>query len=340
MGMESFVLQLHITGRCNCSCKHCYLDAEPSEMALSQIEGILLQYKDLIAALENQFGKKLRPFVNITGGEPFIHKDIYGVLDLMDRYSSTFSFRMMSNGLLLDDALLHRLQSLRIPCLQLSLDGDAALHDQVRGPGNFQAVCDSLHRLHQYGIATKVSFTAHSGNYQAFPRVAEACRACGVSSLWSDRYVPCGTASGLQPLTKAQTKEYVALLQAEKNNPANRTAGLQILNRRSLQFLASGEYPYSCSAGIRALAVDDKGDVYPCRRLAIRCGNVFSESLSHIYQNAPLLKQLRSAPVPEKCGSCPHAAFCRGGAKCLSYALRADVTGKDPGCWLFDQEGV
>lgn len=336
MHMDSFVLQLHITGNCNCRCKHCYLDDTPNEMCVSQIETVLVQYKELITVLQNQFGKVLRPFVNITGGEPFIHQKIYDVLDLMDRYSSVFSFRMMSNGLLLDDALLTRLQSLNIPCLQLSLDGDQVLHDQVRGPGNFRAVCQSLRRLHQYGIPTKVSFTAHSGNYQAFPLVAQACRDCGVSSLWSDRYIPCGTVSALQPLSPGQTREYVALLQAEKQNPANREAGLQILNRRSLQFLASGEYPYACSAGISALAVDDKGDVYPCRRLAQKCGNVFTQSLTDIYQNGPMLQALRSAPIPSGCSACPHAAFCRGGAKCLSYALRGDATAKDPGCWLYD----
>ena len=332
--MESFVLQIHITGNCNCSCKHCYLDAQPSELCVSQIEEILQQYAELITSLQNRFGKVLRPFVNITGGEPFMHKEIYDVLDLMDRYSSAFSFRMMSNGLLLDDRMLTRLQHLHIPCLQLSLDGDEVLHDDIRGKGNFQAVCDALCKLHSYGIPTKVSFTAHSGNYRAFPLVAQVCRECGVSSLWSDRYVPCGEPSGLQSLTPAQAQEYTALLQSEKNDPANRAAGLQILNRRSLQFLSSREYPYSCSAGISALAIDDKGNVYPCRRLAVKCGNVFEQALQDIYWNAPILNSLRCAPVPAQCTACPHASFCRGGAKCLSYAIRGDFSEKDPGCWL------
>lgn len=334
MLMDSFVLQIHITGNCNCRCKHCYLDAVPSEMSVSQIKEVLAQYKELIAMLQNQSGKVLRPFVNITGGEPFIHKDIFAVLDLMDHYSSDFSFRMMSNGLLLNDPLLTRLQSLNIPCLQLSLDGDERLHDEMRGAGNFVAVCDSLRNLHHYGIPTKVSFTAHSGNYQALPQVAAVCRACGVGSLWSDRYVPCGAPSDLQPLNPQQTREYVALLQTEKNNPENRAAGLQILNRRSLQFLSSGEYPYSCSAGAGALAVDDKGNVYPCRRLAIICGNVFTHSLQEIYRDSPVLNALKNPPIPTQCNACPHAVFCRGGAKCLSYALCGDFTEKDPGCWL------
>ena len=238
--MDSFVLQIHITGNCNCRCKHCYLDAQPSELSVAQIETILVQYKELIASLQSRFGKRLRPFVNITGGEPFIHRNICKVLDLMEKYSGDFSFRMMSNGLLLDDFLLTRLQKVDIPCLQISLDGDEALHDALRGPGNFQAVKESLLRLHQYSIPTKVSFTAHGDNYLAFKKVAEVCRECHVRTLWSDRYVPCGESHDLKPLTPAQTQAYVAMLQEEKNNPLNRAAGLQILNRRSLQLLASG----------------------------------------------------------------------------------------------------
>ena len=263
-----------------------------------------------------------------------MHKNIYDVLNLMDRYSGEFSFRMMSNGLLLDDSLLKRLKTVKIPCLQMSLDGGEANHDSIRGKGNFKGVTRALERLYQYGIPAKISFTAHQDNYRDFPAVAQICRDFHVSALWSDRYIPCGASSDLRPLDPVQTKEYVAMLQAEKNNPLNRTAKLQILNRRSLQFLSSGEYPYHCTAGISSIAVDDKGNVYPCRRMAIQCGNVFETDLCHIYENDPTFNALRNTGIPAQCASCRHAAFCRGGAKCLSYAQLGDVSAKDPGCWL------
>ncbi len=332
--MDSFVLQVHITGRCNCSCKHCYLAPCPGELSVSRLEEIFRQYQQLIDALEKKQGHSLRPFVNITGGEPFIHPEIMEIMDLMDRYSDRFSFRMMSNGTMLTPDILRRLQRLKIPCLQVSLDGDEQAHDALRGTGNFRAVTEGLDRLFAYCVPAKVSFTAHQDNYNLFPEVARICRAHKVSALWSDRYVPCGKDESLRTLTPEQTREYVALLQAEKNNPQNRQAKLQILNRRSLQFLASGEVPYYCTAGISALAVDDKGNVYPCRRADIQCGNVFSKSLKDIYETAPELIAIRSLTLPEQCTGCRHISYCRGGAKCISLGVLQDFAAKDPGCWL------
>ena len=332
--METFTLQIHITGFCNCRCKHCYLDENPDEMSVAQLKIVLEQYREFISFWQNQHGRRLRPYVNITGGEPLMHKQIFDVLDLMDAYRDVFEFRLLSNGTVLNERLLARLQQLNLLCVQVSLDGDEALHDGLRGEGNFKAVVRGLDRLYAYGIPSKVSFTAHADNYRSFGEVARICREHHVDSLWSDRYIPCGGHSELRSLTPMQTKEYVELLQAERVNPHNRQNKLRILNRRSLQFLKSGEYPYHCTAGQNAIAVDDKGDVYPCRRMTIKCGNVFRDSLQEIYMNAPAFLILRNAGIPEQCASCQHVSFCRGGSKCLSYALFGCTNEKDPGCWL------
>lgn len=327
-------MQIHITGNCNCKCKHCYLDSEPNELTVDQIETILVQYKELIDFLQSQFGRVLRPFINITGGEPFMHKNIYGVFDLIEKYSNIFSFRIMTNGLLINQDLIKRIKRLNIPCLQLSLDGGEFWHDQIRGSGNFKAVCERLDLLYENSIPTKVSFTAHSSNFRDFPTVAKICRDHHVSSLWSDRFIPCSQSNQLKALNKDETEEYVSLLQIEKNNKLNREAGLQILNQRSLQFLASKEFPYRCAAGIQALAISDNGDVFPCRRMPVKCGNVFENNLSEIYNTNVFLQTLKDTIVPSECVSCRHAPFCRGGAKCLSYSLYNSVDKKDPGCWL------
>lgn len=332
--MDSFVLQIHITGRCNCKCKHCYLEPCPGELSASRLEEILGQYQELIDALQKKQGHPLRPFVNITGGEPFIHPEIMEIMDLMDALSDRFSFRMMSNGTMLTPDILSRLQRLKIPCLQVSLDGDEQAHDALRGVGNFRAVTEGLDKLFAYSIPAKVSFTAHQDNYRLIPEVARICREHHVSALWSDRYVPCGTNSQLRTLTPSQTREYVGLLQAEKNNPVNREANLEILNRRSLQFLASGELPYYCTAGTSALAIDDKGNVYPCRRADMKCGNVFDSSLKDIYETAPELISIRSLTPPKQCAGCRHISYCRGGAKCISLGVLNDIAAKDPGCWI------
>ncbi len=65
-------LYIEVTHSCNQNCKHCYLDCsmakEKMPMSLEQIKDILLNFK-------LQGGHQ----VIITGGEPFVRKDIFEI---------------------------------------------------------------------------------------------------------------------------------------------------------------------------------------------------------------------------------------------------------------------
>lgn len=331
--MTQFHLQIHITGRCNCRCKHCYIAPNVRELSPEQMERILLQYDSLINRIQKERGEVF-PYVYITGGEPFLHSQIEEIFALIRKYNYRFSFRFMTNGTVIRQELLEDFCTLNIPGLQVSIDGTKKTHDRIRGEGNLEKVIHGLDVMHAYGIQTRVSFTAHQGNYREFSQVAELCRAHHVSVLWSDRYVPCQENQLLSALTPAETKEYVELLEQEKRNPLNREASLTIKNVRSLQFLSSGEYPYCCTAGLNALAIDEAGEVYPCRRFASSCGNISDTNLEDIYYNNELLKELRLQKIPTACMSCRHRKLCRGGSRCNAYATYGDFNQADPGCWL------
>ncbi len=331
--MAQFHLQIHITGNCNCRCKHCYVEPNGCELSPEAVENILRQYDRLITALEDG-QREVLPYVYITGGEPFLHKQILEIFKLIQDYSHRFSFRIMTNGTVLSKEILEAFAKLPIGRLQVSIDGNQQTHDGIRGQGNLQRVLQGLDRMHEYGIQTRVSFTANAENYRQFPEVAQICRDHNVSVLWSDRYVACQENQVITPMNREQTREYVEILEREKRNEENRKAGLTVKNVRALQFLASGEYPYHCSAGITALAVDEKGEVYPCRRFAVSCGNVFTQELKDIYCNSELMKTLRQQPIPQACRTCRYRKLCRGGSRCGSLAAYGDYLREDPGCWL------
>ncbi len=335
--MAQFHLQIHITGRCNCRCKHCYIAPNASELSADDVERILKQYERLINRIRKE-EKEVLPFVYITGGEPFLHRQIHEIFALIRTYNDRFTFRIMTNGTVLGKELMEDFNSLSIPCLQVSIDGNEKTHDFIRGEGNFKRVLEGLDTMYANGISTRVSFTAHKMNYMQFPEVAEICRQHHVGVLWSDRYVPCQDNQVLSPLNPMETKEYVEILETEKRNSINHEVSLAIKNIRALQFLASGEYPYHCSAGIRALAVDEKGEVYPCRKFALSCGNVFENDLEEIYYNSDVLKRLRAERIPQACKGCRHRKLCQGGSRCAALATYGNYMREDPGCWLCDRE--
>ena len=106
-----------------------------------------------------------------------------------------------------------------------------------------------------------------------------------------------------------------------------------IASDRALQFLECGGKPYSCSAGKTLMAIMPNGDVYPCRRLPIKVGNILEQSMLNIYSQNESIKALQN-DICHECNTCYYHHTCNGGLKCLSYALYQDYSRKDPHCWL------
>ena len=107
---------------------------------------------------------------------------------------------------------------------------------------------------------------------------------------------------------------------------------LELTMSRALQFLQTGEIPYKCTAGTKLLTVMENGDLVPCRRMPIVLGNVLKENLLEIYKKSNAIKQLEREEIPKECIKCEHSEKCRGGLKCLTYAMTEKIIGKDPGC--------
>jgi len=332
---KQLLLQWHITDRCNLRCRHCYQnDYRGPGPDFRHLLGILDQYEMLLGALGGN-GKRIPGQINITGGEPFVRKDFLELLKEIRRRGIPFA--ILSNGSLLDQATARFLETLAPRFVQLSLEGGEAMHNAIRGKGDYARVVGSLRLLKKAGIRTLVSFTAHRENFRDFPAVADQCRRIGVDRLWSDRLIPepAGNGSGPETLSQDETKELFSVMATESTRRGILRRRSPIAMHRALQFLVTGERPYRCNAGFGLITVMPDGTVLPCRRLPISAGNLFQTSLTKIYVESTLLRRLRDPSLIGKCcESCVHAAGCRGGLRCLAYALSGDPFRADPGCWL------
>lgn len=104
---------------------------------------------------------------------------------------------------------------------------------------------------------------------------------------------------------------------------------------RALQFCYSvknSEGVYRCSAGDNLIVIADNGDILPCRRLPIKAGSIYTNTLLEVYENSDAMQQLRKQSIPEDCRTCIKASKCRGGAKCLTYAVTGRLDKKDINC--------
>lgn len=327
-----FVLQWHITNRCNLRCAHCYQETyQDHELAFEQQRGIIRQFENLLES------RGVRGHITVTGGEPFVRKDFFDLLEAFAEKRERFSFSILTNGSLIDRSIARKIRRLSPSYVQVSLEGSRETHDRIRAPGDFDRTVAAIRTLKQERVPALISFTAHSANFREFPVVARLGRKLGVKRVWADRFIPLGSGSSMRDmvLTPDETREFFQLLAIEKRAAARAWfCSTEIATHRALQFLVAGGRPYRCSAGDSLLALMPNGEVLPCRRMPVPVGNLMETPLGEVYLRSPLLNALRDrANSAGGCQGCFHEADCRGGLRCLSFATASDPFRADPGCW-------
>ena len=333
------LLQFHITGVCNLRCKHCYrTEGNVQPLSLTDVIGVLEQFKELVEEYNRQHQIQRKAHINLTGGEPFCRSDIGEILEYLGRNSHWYTYGILSNGSFIDDSMVALLRKTQVSFVQLSIDGNRKLHDSLRAPGNYDRVWNVAEYLEQNGIRAYISFTANRANYRYLPVVARECRRRGITKLWSDRLVPIGNGQQLQTLalTAGDMPRYIRALKRARGGPLTRKRypKTQVTMNRALQFQRSQGDIYSCSAGRSLITVDEFGNIMPCRRMPIVCGNVLESSLTDVYYCSDTFRKLRKNRIPQECIQCKFAYLCRGGARCQSYAKTQSFCSADPACGL------
>jgi len=333
------LLQWHITERCNLRCAHCYQAGRPgAEMGFDGWLEIVRQFESFIST------GPVRGHITVTGGEPLLHRDFPRLMERLTTGQVPPSLAILTNGTLIDRAVARQLRAWSPLFVQVSLDGDRVTHDAIRGAGAFDRAILGMTYLMGAGVPTFLAFTAHRGNYRQFPEIARIGRELGVRRVWADRLIPTGTGSSLSDLclTPEETHEFVELLRAARAARSSRslrailtgTPRTEIALHRALQFTGNGSRPYHCTAGDTLITVMPNGDLYPCRRMPIRVGNLLERPLARLY-DCDLFAALRDRTrVSIGCEQCVYAHLCGGGLRCLAYATTGDPFRADPGCWL------
>lgn len=149
------VLWLQVTGTvCNIACRHCFISCGPKVRTHD-----MLSIEQVQQSLDAAGANGLRE-VWFTGGEPFLHPEI---LDLIDRALAVAPLGILTNGMLIDDAMADAIAerfhaspySLEI---RVSLDGcSREQNDRIRGRGVFDKATAGLRRLAERGVPALVA---------------------------------------------------------------------------------------------------------------------------------------------------------------------------------------
>ena len=273
-----YKLLLALTDRCNQRCTHCRIwnaRARP-EFTPDEIRRALQSLPSL-------------RWVDLTGGEIFLRDDLGEVLDAVTGALPDLVFlHFPTNGslparILRETERVRSITRARI-VVTVSVDGDAALHDRIRGvPGAFDAALETARNLDGLqGVDVFVGTTVTPENVDALDAVRDALVRRLPRFRPHEWHINLMTRSphffrntGAAVPTSDRVLEVLPRLARLRGRPRNAFGWVERLYLGGLaRFHRSGRPPAPCQALRASLFVDAGGDVYGSHILDTRLGNL------------------------------------------------------------------
>jgi len=278
---------IELTYRCNLDCQHCYVIHDQAQNELSTKE-----YYELFDSL----AKLQTLFLTISGGEPFIRKDLKELIIYATK--KNFSIRLFTSGTLLNNDWGNFLREMNILEIETSIYGaDPTTHDRMtRISGSFDNLMKGLEILSKNKIKTNVKFIVTKNNYTQAKEIKQFVEELGFNFYYDVILTPkdnLDTTPQQLSLSEKEMREFYRLIDY-KVNPIDRE-----------------KEEYICNAGVATMAISPDGEVYPCVQLRKSAGNIRAESLKNIWDKGKIFQRLRESRIKDyKCGSCPLLNYC------------------------------
>jgi MoaA/NifB/PqqE/SkfB family radical SAM enzyme len=263
-------LNLCLTYWCQYKCKTCNIwQRKPTdELTTEEIVALVRENANI-------------NWVDLTGGEIFLRRDIDEIFDaILTGWSRLAILHFPTNGFQTERIVrsVERIAG-RGPgrtVVTVSVDGDAALNDEIRGiKGGFRHQMETFRALRRIpGIVTALGMTLSTYNLRQFEATFAACaRECpGLTvddvhlnvAQKSGHYYGNADTDGIAPdpmQARAEMKRYRDLRGiAQSPRQLLENAYLKNLDR----FLVTGRTPMPCHALRASCFIDPWGVVYPC----------------------------------------------------------------------------
>lgn len=305
-------LYIEITNKCNYKCIYCYNDSQANKtsfIAREKYERLL--YTFMLHGLKD---------VSLSGGEPFLHPDLFSFLKYNNDCS--LSTRIITNASQIDMDIASKLAEYKSISYLVALDGPTKeVNDLSRGKGTFQKTMIGINNLIQCGLSRSVMIKCNLThyNYTYIRHMIELCEKLEVNKVVFSIILPSGRASNLKVIDEEKDESLIANIYQQING-TGQTIG-------EYKERITSRCPYIKSIAheiIASLRVDAEGHVFPCQLLMDQdyiLGNIndnnfsystITESITKFIQQ--LTRIMNSTP---ECTACVYRGFCTGG--CLGY---------------------
>lgn len=304
------------TLNCNFACPYCF-ENPSTDMISTEVKNALFDLAENAA--------KGKSDINVTwyGGEPLIAKDIIfnmseKFIDICKKNGVKYSASMITNGYLVDDAIVESMVKARIQFVQITIDGPADIHNSRRKlkvhnkNGTFNTIIENIKKLISKNITVSIRVNIDQTNSNKVEELMDV--------LKSHNLEKCNVNFGhVRPYTSACSSITSTCFSTEEY--AHMDTKLQMkLNSKGFSSSQYPHYPgikanYCCADSISSFVIDPKGNMYKCWNdigdISRKVGNVLNQ---HNYFNRLHTEYLFWSPFKfEECKKCNILPICMGG---------------------------
>ena len=315
--------QLHslffeVTSRCNARCEHCGSscgDFVPKdEITAEEMKGVL----DDVA--EHYNASEIMLF--ITGGEPLVKKELFEVMDYANKLG--FNWGMTSNGFLIDEKVVKKMEETNMKTVSISIDGPRELHDSFRKvPGGFDKLCKGIKLMQKCPTIEDLQVTTcvNKKNIDYLEDIYKIVKDLGVTDWRLIEVDPIGRAKGNDDLL-LDTEDYRRMLKfifdKRREDPSivyKYGCGHFLGNDLDIALMG---HCYFCFTGYWVASILSNGDVFGCpdieRRPELIQGNIRDRKFSDIWEHEFKFYRSVNRTSNSKCKKCPDWKSCMGDA--------------------------
>jgi radical SAM protein len=355
--VSPFLVIWETTQACPLACRHCRADAierrDPDELTTDEGKQLLSQIRDLGT-----------PVCVLSGGDPMRRPDLAELI----RHGRDLGLRMATIPAASPELTRDKLVTLKqagVAQIAFSLDGStAALHDAFRQvEGSYDKTLEAIRWTRELDVPVQINSVFSRYNQHDIDAMIDLVKTLGIVFWEVFSLVPTGRGSALEPLSADEHEQLFAKLydlsqevrfiikvteaphyrryvlqrraaeaRVTEPGPSTNSAIPAQLARDMSAANSFGTRGKGINAGKGFCFVSHTGDVFGSGFLPMPVGNVRDESLSALYRDSWLFKQLRDPSRLEgRCGICEFADVC-GGSRARAFAQTGNYLGEDTAC--------
>jgi len=295
-----------VTSHCNLRCKHCFYRINKKEKELS-----LGEIKKTARTLRSLY------FLKITGGEPFLRKDLYDVVkSFYDNGVKRIS--ISTNGCLAEDITkvvekLKRLPGLKLE-LGISIDDIGDKHDKIRGKkcyGKAMETYSRLYKLRDKNFRLGFNITMMRSNQNRLEKIFNVLKKKNPDGIGCTLIR--GEPKNLKELDIdiERYKAFQELLEKYNEKKAKglfqrlRMAKSRLVHKKIIDVL-DGKKSFDCLAGEKIAVLYPNGNVNLCELLNYEIGNLkdYSYNFEKLWKSrkrAELRKKIKNCQCTHEC---------------------------------------